>query len=150
MVLPTASKTVTLVIVLIIVFVVYHCLSIMLVNTNKTHLVKTLFFYKYNKIGGIVRKHLTRGFLCAVLDLSVTLWPLLIPAFSGIKRRGKRFPGLRNPGISLLFATLSLKRDPLMFCKPGILIFIFAENNYSIYAQAMFIRTPLFHQKINK
>ena len=35
-----------------------------------------------------VRKHLTGGFLCAVLDLSGTLWPLLIP------------PGLRNPGIS--------------------------------------------------
>ena len=35
-----------------------------------------------------VRKHLTRGFLCAVLDLSGTLWPLLIPKYSGIKRRG--------------------------------------------------------------
>ena len=81
------SKTVTLVIVVIIVFAVCH-LSIRLVNTNKTHLVKTLFFYKYNKIGRIVRKHLTRGFLCAVLDLSGTLWPLLIPEYSGIKRRG--------------------------------------------------------------
>ena len=48
----------------------------------------------------IVRKHLTRGFLCAVLDLSGTLWPLLIPEYSGIKRRGTPFPGLRNPGIS--------------------------------------------------
>ena len=47
-----------------------------------------------------VRKHLTRGFLCAVLDLSGTLWPLLIPEYSGIKRRGTPFPGLRNPGIS--------------------------------------------------
>ena len=47
-----------------------------------------------------VRKHLTRGFLCAVLDLSGTLWPLLIPEYSGIKRRGMPFPGLRNPGIS--------------------------------------------------
>ena len=45
------SGTVTLVIVLIIIFVVYHRLSIRLVNTNQTHLVKT-FFYKYNKIGG--------------------------------------------------------------------------------------------------
>ena len=35
-----------------------------------------------------VRKHLTRGFLCAVLDLSGTLWTLLIPEYSGIKRRG--------------------------------------------------------------
>ena len=72
-----------------------------------------------------VRKHLTRGFLCAVLDLSGTLWPLLIPEYSGIKRRGTPFPDLRNPGIShysdkyplpfyepngkrRLFATLSL------------------------------------------
>ena len=47
-----------------------------------------------------VRKHLTRGFLCAVLDLTGTLWPLLIPEYSGIKRRGTPFPGLRNPGIS--------------------------------------------------
>ena len=47
-----------------------------------------------------VRKHLTRGFLCAVLDLSGTVWPLLIPEYSGIKRRGTPFPGLRNPGIS--------------------------------------------------
>ena len=48
-----------------------------------------------------VRKHLTRGFLRAVLDLSGTLWPLSIPEYSGIKRRGTPFPGLRNPGISL-------------------------------------------------
>ena len=47
-----------------------------------------------------VRKHLTIGFQCAVLDLSGTLWPLLIPEYSGIKRRGMPFPGLRNPGIS--------------------------------------------------
>ena len=33
-----------------------------------------------------------------------------------------------------------------MFCKSGILIFIFAENNYSIYAHAMLIKTPLLHQ----
>ena len=33
-----------------------------------------------------------------------------------------------------------------MFCKSGILIFIFAENNYSIYAHTMLIKTPLFHQ----
>ena len=33
-----------------------------------------------------------------------------------------------------------------MFCKSGILIFIFAENNYSVYAQAMLIKTPLLHQ----
>ena len=33
-----------------------------------------------------------------------------------------------------------------MFCKSGILIFIFAENNYSIYAHIMLIKTPLLHQ----
>ena len=33
-----------------------------------------------------------------------------------------------------------------MFCKSGILIFSFAENNYSIYAHTMLIKTPLLHQ----
>ena len=33
-----------------------------------------------------------------------------------------------------------------MFCKSGILIFIFAENNYTIYAHIMLIKTPLLHQ----
>ena len=35
-----------------------------------------------------------------------------------------------------------------MFCKSGILIFIFAENNYlvSIYVHTMLIKTPLLHQ----
>ena len=33
-----------------------------------------------------------------------------------------------------------------MFCKSGILTFIFAENNYSIYAHTMLIKTPLLHQ----
>ena len=37
------SKIVTLVIVLMIIFIVYRCLSIRLVNTNQTHLVKTFF-----------------------------------------------------------------------------------------------------------
>ena len=37
-------------------------------------------------------------------------------------------------------------RDHLMFCKYGILIFIFAENYYSIYDHAMLIKTPLLHQ----
>ena len=32
-----------------------------------------------------------------------------------------------------------------MFCKSGILIFIFAENNYSIYVPTMLIKTPLLH-----
>jgi len=33
-----------------------------------------------------------------------------------------------------------------MFCKSGILIFIFAVNNYSIYAHTMLIKTLLLHQ----
>ena len=37
-------------------------------------------------------------------------------------------------------------RDHLMFCKSGILIFTFAENNYRIYAHAMLFKTPLLHQ----
>ena len=36
-----------------------------------------------------VRKLLTGGFLCAILDLSGILCSLLIPEYSGIKRRGK-------------------------------------------------------------
>ena len=35
-----------------------------------------------------------------------------------------------------------------MFCKSGILIFIFAENNYGIYAHTMLIKTPLLHQSL--
>ena len=106
-----------------------------------------------------VRKHLTRGFLCAVLDLSGTLWPLLIPEYSGIKRRGTPFPGLRNPSIShysdkyplpsyekVIVCNSLFDRDHLMFYKSGIFIFIFAENNYSIYAHTMLINTPLLHQ----
>ena len=40
------------------------------------------------------------GFLCALLDLSGTVWPLLIPEYSGIKRKDTPFLELRNPGIS--------------------------------------------------
>ena len=101
------SGTVTLVIVLTIIFVVYHRLPIRLVNSNQTHLVKT-FFYKYNKIGGIVRKHLAGGFLCAVLDLSGILCSL---------RKGKPLPGLRNPGISFV-SFLYGDKYPLPFYEP--------------------------------
>ena len=74
-----------------IVFVVYHRLSVRLVNTNQTHLVRT-FFTKIIKQG----------------ELSGILWPLLIPEYSGIKMRGTPFLGLRNPGISCV--TFSLWR----------------------------------------
>ena len=53
-----------------IVFVVYHRLSVRLVNTNQTHLVRTFFT---NRIGRIVSKHLTGGFPFAVMDLSGNL-----------------------------------------------------------------------------
>ena len=56
--------------------------------------------FEGSKLCTPLRKHLTRGFLCAVLDLSGILSSLLIPESSGIKRRGTPFPGLRNPGIS--------------------------------------------------
>jgi len=48
-----------------------------------------------------VRKHLTGGFLCAVLDLSGLLCSLLIPEYSGIKRRGKPLPGAEGSRHSL-------------------------------------------------
>ena len=53
------------------------------------------------------RKHLTGGFLCAVLDVSEIFCSLLIPEYSGIKRRGKPLLGLRDPGIS--FISLSIR-----------------------------------------
>ena len=46
----------------------------------------------------------------------------------------------------IVYNSLSLKYGSPMFCKSGILIFIFAENNYSIYAHTMLIKTPLLHQ----
>ena len=64
-----------------------------------------------------VRKHLTGGFPCAVMDLSGNLWPLLIPEYSGIKRRGTPFPGLMNPGIPLLVSHYGDKY-PLPFYEP--------------------------------
>ena len=52
------------------------------------------------------------------------------------------FPELRNPGMSfiMVISTLFLFMNHmvkvivyhLMFCKSGILIFIFAENNYLV------------------
>ena len=42
--------------------------------------------------------------------------------------------------------SLSLWYGSPMFYKSGILIFIFAENNYSIYAHTILIKTPLLHQ----
>ena len=62
------------------------------------------------ELGGLqsigVRKHLTGGFLRAVLDLSGILCSLLIPEYSGLKR-GKPLPGLKNPGIS--FVSFSIR-----------------------------------------
>ena len=46
----------------------------------------------------------------------------------------------------IIYKSLSLFNMSHMFCKSGILIFIFAENNYSIYAHTMLIKTPLLHQ----
>ena len=100
----------------------------------------------------------------AVLDLSGTLWPLLIPEHWGIKRRGTPFLGLRNPGIShysgkyplpfyepngkrWLFATLSLIGIILCFVSLEFLSLLrITTLQDSIYAHAMLIKTPLFHQ----
>ena len=70
---------------------------------------------------------------------------LLIPEYSGIKRRGMPFMGQRNPGVShysdkyplpsyetVIVCTSLFDRDHLMFCKSGILIFIFAENKHLV------------------
>ena len=85
-----------------------------------------------------VRKHLTGGFPCAVMDLSGNLWPLLIPEYSGIKRRGTPFQGWGIQAFPLVvshygdkYPLLSLIGIALCFVKSGILTFIFAENNYS-------------------
>ena len=67
--------------------------------------------------GLTVRKHLTGGFLCTVLDLSGILCSLLIPEYSGMKRRGKPLPGLRNPGTSFL-VLLYGDKYPLPFYEP--------------------------------
>ena len=85
-----------------------------------------------------VRKHLTGGFPCAVMDLSGNLLPLLIPEYSGIKRRGTPFRGWGIQAFPLVvshygdkYPLLSLIGIALCFVKSGILTFIFAENNYS-------------------
>ena len=43
--------------------------------------------------------------------VSGILWPLLIPEYSGIKRRGMPFPELRNPGISFVSFLVSHHGD---------------------------------------
>ena len=59
-----------------------------------------------------VRKHFTGGLLCAVLDLSGILCSLLIPEYSGIKRRGKHLLGL--PSLVFLYGD----KYPLPSCEP--------------------------------
>lgn len=53
-----------------------------------------------------VRKHLTGGLLCAVLDLYWILCPL-IPEYSGTKWRSKLLPGLGG-GVVLKYAYISI------------------------------------------
>ena len=54
---------------------------------------------------------------------------------------------LVNHTVKVIVTTLSLfNMDHLCFGKSVILIFIFAENNYSIYAHTMLIKTHLLHQ----
>ena len=62
---------------------------------------------KKKKLQDGCHEALTGGFLCAVLDLSGIFCSLLIPEYSRVKRKGKPFPGLRNPGIS--FVSFSIR-----------------------------------------
>ena len=66
----------------------------------------------------------------AVLDLSGILCSLLIPEYSGIKRRGKPLPGLRNQAFpSLVF--LYSDKYPLPFYEP--------------YGKSDYLQPSLFH-----
>ena len=49
--------------------------------------------------------------------------------------------------FSSLIGNSLFDRDHLMSCKSGILTFIFAENNYLIYAHTL-IKIPLLHQRL--
>ena len=69
------------------------------------------------------------------------VWPLLGPLSFPPGCPGP----LQLPPIHFLASQLA-EGLATLFCKSGILIFIFAENNYSIYAHAMLIKTPLLHQ----
>lgn len=64
-------------------------------------------FDEYSKIGGIVRKHLTGGFLCAVLDLSGILCSYEFLNIQELRGEASFFQGLRNPGIS--FVSFSIR-----------------------------------------
>ena len=99
-----------------------------------------------------VRKHLTGGFLCAVLDLSGILCSLLNPEYSRIKRRGKPLLGAEESRhflcqffymvISTLFlfmnhmvkvtTTLSLSFIWMISCFLLSFDFISAENSYLV------------------
>ena len=59
-------RTIILVIVSTIIFVVYHCLHAKIVKTEQTLMVRTLLTNIINQSGGIVRECLTEGFLRAV------------------------------------------------------------------------------------
>ena len=78
-----------------------------------------------------VREHLTGGFLCAVLDPSGILCSLLIPEYSGIKRRGK--PLLGGWGIQAFHLLVFLYSDkyPLPFYEP--------------YGKSDYLQPSLFH-----
>ena len=75
----------------------------------------------------LVRKHLTGGFLCAVLHLSWILCPLLIPEYSGIKWSSKLLPGLRNACTAFLSFSIRWEvtiYDLLPFYEP------YGKSNY--------------------
>ena len=84
------------------------------------------------KICFIVRKHLTGGFPCAVMDLSGNLWPLLIPEYSGIKKEARLSQGWGIQAFPLLvsyygdkYPLLSLIGIALCFVSLEFYLFIF-------------------------
>ena len=102
--------------------------------------------------------------MCCFLSLLSPLF-LISPCW-GARGAGKPLPGLRTSGISgdkyplpsyepygkrdcLQLSLFNM--DRLMFCKSGILIFIFAENNYLVrqyICPTMLIKTPLLRQSL--
>ena len=71
------SGTVILVIILTIIFVIYHYLHAKIVKTKQTLMVRTIFTNIINKQGGTVRECLMGGFLRVVSHKSSVPYQLL-------------------------------------------------------------------------
>ena len=62
------------------------------------HNVVLVIGVKQNELVIYIYTFVSGSFLCAVLDLSGILFSLLIPEYSGIKRRGKPLPRAEESG----------------------------------------------------